>query len=136
MTDMLLVLSVAGAILLYLQHAQGASRWAGYGVFALLGMGMLVKGPIAVALFGLSVLVVEDDGPGIAEHDIPHVFTRFWRSDASRSLSGNGLGLALVKAIVTSYCGTVTCARVDPHGARFIVTLPTSNAPSTAVGYR
>ena len=57
MTDMLLVLSVAGAILLYLQHAQGASRWAGYGVFALLGMGMLVKGPIAVALFGLSVLV-------------------------------------------------------------------------------
>lgn len=74
-----------------------------------------------------TTLVVEDDGPGIAEQDIPHVFTRFWRSDESRSLSGNGLGLALVKAIVTSYCGIVVCTRVDPHGARFTVTLPTTS---------
>lgn len=70
-------------------------------------------------------LTVEDNGPGIAEKDIPHVFTRFWRSDESRSPPGNGLGLALVKAIATSYCGTVACTRVEPHGARFVVSLPT-----------
>ena len=54
-------------------------------------------------------LSVANTGPGIPAADIPHVFKRFWRGDGSRSLPGNGLGLALVKAIVTSYGGSVTC---------------------------
>lgn len=69
-------------------------------------------------------LSVADDGPGIAPPDLPHVFTRFWRSDSSRSLPGNGLGLALVKAIATSYGGTAEAENLDPRGARFTVSLP------------
>lgn len=69
-------------------------------------------------------LVVEDTGCGIAEKDIPHVFQRFYRADSSRNLPGNGLGLALVHAIVTSYGGQVSCSSELGKGARFVVELP------------
>ena len=70
------------------------------------------------------VLRVADTGCGIASADIPHVFRRFWRSDASRSLPGNGLGLALAKAIVTSYAGTITCDSTLGRGTTFTISLP------------
>ena len=70
------------------------------------------------------VLRVADTGCGIAPADLPHVFRRFWRSDASRSLPGNGLGLALVKAIVTSYAGTITCDSTLGKGTAFTISLP------------
>ena len=44
------------------------------------------------------VLTVDDEGPGIADDDLPHVFERFWRSEESRSMPGSGLGLAIVAA--------------------------------------
>ena len=69
-------------------------------------------------------LVVSDTGCGIAEKDLPHVFQRFYRSDTSRNLPGNGLGLALVHAIVTSYGGQVSCASKPGEGSRFAVLLP------------
>lgn len=69
-------------------------------------------------------IAVSDDGPGIARNDLPHIFTRFWRSDSSRTLPGNGLGLALVKAIATSYGGTAEAENLDPRGVCFTVTLP------------
>ena len=70
-------------------------------------------------------IAVSDDGPGIARNDLPHIFTRFWRSDSSRTLPGNGLGLALVKAIATSYGGHVACTqRFHDRGAVFTVSLP------------
>lgn len=69
-------------------------------------------------------LRVADTGCGISSQDIPNVFRRFWRSDASRSLPGNGLGLALVKAIVTSYAGFVTCESEQGRGTVFTITLP------------
>ena len=67
-------------------------------------------------------LVVSDTGCGIAEKDIPHVFQRFYRADTSRNLTGNGLGLALVHAIVTSYGGHVSCASKLGEGSQFVVT--------------
>ena len=70
------------------------------------------------------VLRVADTGCGIAAEDLPHVFRRFWRADSSRSLPGNGLGLALVKAIVTSYAGTITCDSSPGRGTAFSVSLP------------
>ena len=70
------------------------------------------------------VLRVADTGCGIAPADIPHVFRRFWRSDSSRSLPGNGLGLALAKAIVTSYAGTIACDSVLGKGTTFTISLP------------
>ena len=67
-------------------------------------------------------LSVANTGPGIPAADIPHVFKRFWRGDGSRSLPGNGLGLALVKAIVTSYGGSVTCESTPGEWTVFTVT--------------
>ncbi len=70
------------------------------------------------------VLRVSDTGFGIAPEEIPHIFRRFWRSDSSRSLPGNGLGLALAKAIVTSYAGTITCESSLGKGTTFTITIP------------
>ena len=72
---------------------------------------------------GLARLAVSDTGIGISEADQPNLFKRFWRSDASRSLPGNGLGLAVVKAIVTSYGGSVTCTSHPGVGTTFVVKL-------------
>ena len=68
-------------------------------------------------------IVVTDTGCGIEEKDLPHVFQRFYRADSSRNLPGNGLGLALVHAIVTSYGGRVTCSSKPGEGSRFVVSL-------------
>lgn len=50
------------------------------------------------------LLWVKDDGPGIAEQDLPRVFNRFYRGD-NASAPGSGLGLALVKSIVRAHGG-------------------------------
>ena len=72
---------------------------------------------------GLARLAVSDTGIGISDADKPNLFKRFWRSDASRSLPGNGLGLAVVKAIVTSYGGSITCTSRPGMGTTFVVKL-------------
>ena len=82
-------------------------------------------GEIAVSIQNNPVTIsVSNTGPGISAADIPHVFKRFWRADGSRSLPGNGLGLALVKAIVVSYGGRVTCESTPGRWTRFAVVLP------------
>lgn len=75
---------------------------------------------------GFVRLRVRDTGRGIAPADLPHVFRRFYRADTSRNLPGNGLGLALVQAIVVSYGGSVTCVSEPGKGAEFVVKLPKS----------
>ena len=55
-----------------------------------------------------ATLLVSDTGCGIAKEDLPHVFDRFYRSDRSRNIPGNGLGLSLVKAIAILYGGKVS----------------------------
>jgi two-component system, OmpR family, sensor histidine kinase MprB len=62
-------------------------------------------------------LTVRDHGPGIAETDLPHVFDRFYRAAAARSLPGSGLGLAIVKQTVDDHGGSVTVANADGGGA-------------------
>ena len=84
-------------------------------------------GKISVALQETPLTItVSNTGPGIAAADMPHVFKRFWRADASRSLPGNGLGLALVKAIVTSYGGSISCESTPGSWTRFTIVLPRS----------
>jgi signal transduction histidine kinase len=81
------------------------------------------NGQIAISLQPYPLTItVSNTGNGILADDLPHVFKRFWRADSSRSLPGNGLGLALVKAIVTSYGGTVTCKSSPGEWTHFIVT--------------
>jgi len=69
-------------------------------------------------------IAVADTGAGIAAEDLPHVWDRLYRGDASRSARGLGLGLSLVKAIVEAHGGRVSVASTLGQGSRFTVTLP------------
>ncbi|MEO1059773.1 MAG: HAMP domain-containing sensor histidine kinase [Actinomycetota bacterium] len=73
-----------------------------------------------------AVLVVDDDGPGIAEHERDRVFERFARADEARTRAtgGTGLGLAIVQAIAHGHGGTVEISTAPIGGARFTVRLP------------
>jgi two-component system OmpR family sensor kinase len=73
-----------------------------------------------------AVFSVEDDGPGIAEADQPHVFERFYRADQARTGSSghSGLGLAIAKAIVDNHGGTLTLRSSPGKGTCFEVHLP------------
>lgn len=75
---------------------------------------------------GQAAIEVSDTGAGIAAEHLPHVFDRFYRADASRSrrTGGAGLGLAIVRQLVTAQGGTVSAASDGPgRGATFRVTL-------------
>ncbi|NYF88388.1 HAMP domain-containing sensor histidine kinase [Tunturiibacter empetritectus] len=71
-------------------------------------------------------LVIEDDGIGVPEEVLPHVFDRFYRGDPSRSrrTGGTGLGLAISKAIVLRYHGAISLESRPGQGTSAIVTLP------------
>jgi two-component system, OmpR family, sensor kinase len=71
-------------------------------------------------------LLVTDHGPGIAPVDQEHVFTRFWRGDASRTrhTGGAGLGLAIVSSIVTAHGGTSEVISQVGQGTTIRLRLP------------
>jgi signal transduction histidine kinase len=73
---------------------------------------------------GLAVAEVRDTGPGIPPVDLPRVFDRFWRGTAARSVPGSGLGLAVVRELVTAHGGTVQAASPSSGGSAFTVRLP------------
>lgn len=75
---------------------------------------------------GQVVIVVADDGPGIAAEHRQQVFERFYRTDPGRARSegGAGLGLAIVRAIVEAHGGTVRVTDAQAGGAAFEVRLP------------
>jgi signal transduction histidine kinase len=72
------------------------------------------------------VVVIEDNGIGIAQKDIPYVFERFYRTDQSRNrkTGGAGIGLTIVKTIVEAHNGKVTVESSQGKGSRFTVLLP------------
>ncbi|MBO4631631.1 MAG: HAMP domain-containing histidine kinase [Lentisphaeria bacterium] len=69
------------------------------------------------------VFQVQDTGCGISESDCKHVFERFFRSDSSRHLQGNGLGLALVHAIVRAHNWQILLESVPGKGSVFMIRL-------------
>ncbi len=69
-------------------------------------------------------VTVADEGPGIADEDLPHIFDRFYRSDLSRNTPGTGLGLSIVAHTINSHGGWVTAAANPDGGALFTVWLP------------
>ncbi len=62
-------------------------------------------------------LSVRDHGPGFSEEDLPHVFDRFYRAPAARSLPGSGLGLAIVRQVAEIHRATVVAENADGGGA-------------------
>jgi signal transduction histidine kinase len=79
-------------------------------------------------------IAVRDRGIGISESDRKHIFDRFYRTDGevSRRIKGAGLGLSLVRHIVTAHGGMVECESQVGEGSTFSIRLPA--LPVTAAG--
>jgi two-component system sensor histidine kinase MprB len=69
-------------------------------------------------------VTVRDHGPGIEEHDLPHVFDRFYRAASARPTPGSGLGLSIVLQVAEEHRGTVTIERPDGGGTLVRLRLP------------
>jgi two-component system sensor histidine kinase MprB len=69
-------------------------------------------------------VTVRDHGPGVDEADQPHVFDRFYRSAASRTLPGSGLGLAIVRQIAEAHGGSAGVEPAPGGGSVFRLRLP------------
>jgi two-component system phosphate regulon sensor histidine kinase PhoR len=71
-------------------------------------------------------IAVTDNGPGIAKQDLKKVFDRFYRAHdpLDRIIEGSGLGLAMVKHIVTAHGGKIEAASELGKGSTFSITLP------------
>ena len=84
------------------------------------------NGPIWLRLTQRSDTIcftIEDRGPGVSGEDKKRIFDKFYQADSSHKQAGNGLGLALVKRIVTNCGGNVCVENVPEGGCRFTVTL-------------
>jgi two-component system sensor histidine kinase BaeS len=87
---------------------------------------------------GTAVVEVADTGPGIPAGDLPHVFDRFWRGGTGGGgtgtlIAGSGIGLAVVRELVTAHGGTVHASSAPAGGATFTVRLPL-HAPHSEPG--
>jgi two-component system, OmpR family, sensor histidine kinase BaeS len=81
---------------------------------------------------GNGVLEVTDTGIGISAHDLPLVFSRFWRGEKSRSRAtgGAGIGLSIVQELVRAHGGRVEVQSVVGEGSVFRVSIPISATPT------
>ena len=81
------------------------------------------------------VLVVEDEGPGVAPEHRERVFERFATASGPRGSSpGTGLGLALVRETALAHGGAVSCGATPQGGARFVLALPAAPAAERGSG--
>jgi signal transduction histidine kinase len=69
-------------------------------------------------------LVISDNGPGIDEADLPHVFEMFYRGSSSRREQGIGLGLAVVKRVIDWHGWTISVSSEKEKGACFTIAIP------------
>lgn len=79
-----------------------------------------------------AVLEVRDEGPGIDEADLPHVFERFYRGSRAASVPGSGLGLAIVRQVMASHGGQVTARSASGGGAAFTAAFDATLSDATA----
>ncbi len=73
------------------------------------------------------ILWVRDNGMGIAPHDLPHIFQRFYRGQrGTAETTGSGLGLAIAHSIVRAHAGEMRVESQEGAGSRFTISLPPS----------
>jgi two-component system heavy metal sensor histidine kinase CusS len=80
---------------------------------------------------GSAIVVIADNGPGIAPHDLPHVFDRFYRADHAHrgpDTSGAGLGLPICQTIVRLHDGAISLENAPEGGLRVSISLPLARA--------
>ena len=70
------------------------------------------------------VVKVKDNGIGIKEEDLPHIFDRFYRAEKSRTQDGYGLGLSIAKKIVEVHNGDIKAESKQNAGTTFIINFP------------
>jgi signal transduction histidine kinase len=79
-----------------------------------------------------AVVLITDDGPGLAPEEFERIGDRFWRSPRNQNIAGSGLGLAIVRQLMDASGGRLHFEPVTPHGLRVIMTLPAAqDAPPT-----
>jgi two-component system, OmpR family, sensor histidine kinase MprB len=71
-------------------------------------------------------VTVRDHGPGIDAADLPHIFDRFYRAPAARTLPGSGLGLAIVRQVAEAHGGSAMAEPAPSGGSLFTIRLPVS----------
>ncbi len=75
-----------------------------------------------------AVVRVTDEGPGISDEDLPHVFERFYRADRARATeeprTGSGIGLTIARELLVANGGQIGVERTSPGGTVFAITLP------------
>ena len=113
---------------------EGGRVWIDLGATTRAELGSHVPAKSFLDIDRFAVLVVSDDGPGIPEHDLPHLFERFYRTDNSRARNrgGAGLGLSIVRAIVVAHGGSIEAENRKGGGTQFTIYLPVPpDVPST-----
>jgi len=76
-------------------------------------------------------LRVSDNGPGIDEEELPHIFDKFFRGRSASREAGSGLGLHLARAVVEMHGGTLTGRNRPGGGAQFTIWLPAQVEPAS-----
>lgn len=83
------------------------------------------------------IISIKDDGIGIAKEQIPNIFKRFHKTNqtTAKGVSSNGIGLSLVKSMVETLGGTISCLSKEGVGSEFIVILPMESLENEADYY-
>lgn len=71
-----------------------------------------------------AIISLTDNGKGISQEDLPHIFERMYQCDHSRSAKGNGLGLSITKELVSAHKGTIQAVSSPGIETIFTIVLP------------
>ncbi|MEX0273768.1 MAG: sensor histidine kinase, partial [Flavobacteriaceae bacterium] len=80
------------------------------------------------------VMIVEDHGIGVPEHEQDKLFQRFFRAQNAANIQGTGLGLSIIKSYVELMSGNIEYTGAENKGSTFVVTLPRNMVSTKSLG--